>query len=57
MELSGQNIVVDNRKLSFAGVTISAKTGGTAEKLGGGKPVRHSRGIPATTIHFHYTKH
>jgi hypothetical protein len=37
MELSGQNIVVDNRKLSFVGVTMSAVIGGTAEKLGGGK--------------------
>jgi len=37
MELSGQNIVVDNRKLSFAGLTMSAVIGGTAEKLGGGK--------------------
>jgi hypothetical protein len=44
MELSGQNIVVDNRKLSFVGVTMSAVIGGTAEKLGGGKPVRPGRG-------------
>ncbi|MFW5872520.1 MAG: hypothetical protein ACOCVN_00890 [bacterium] len=44
MELTGQNIVVDNRKLSFAGVTISAVIGGIAEKLGRGKPVRPGRG-------------
>ncbi len=48
MELSGQNRVVDNRKLSFTGLTMSAVIGGTADpeicREGGGKPVRPGRG-------------